>query len=773
MNAVFAKILEMSLYGSIAILIVLLFRLIFKNCPKRVLILFWIAVAVRLVIPYNSASPTGVLNVEKLFSKSGKTEFVEVADVSGETGEVAVSGNGQKQGDLISDNQSLQGSGAVEASAEAAVASAFGEEAGDYGEKTDVSVEEAVGPLAGSSALTFRILTDIWLLVMAGLVIFFTIRYLVFYSKARWDSRSYDGKYFTTSIETPFVIGFIRPKIFIPIHFDDDEKEYILNHEWTHIKNKDGVTKLFSYFVLCLHWFNPLVWLAFIMLCADIEMRVDEETTELFDVDMIKEYCMSLVKHAEDDRRGSFLQNTAFSGLGFGGMETKLRIKNLLKNKHMSKVMTILTVCVTFAVVLLLSSRSYGSTVENYLDRAGKREEKETVETVGTDVSGDPGVQSIASGEASASDGQGQAPDGSEEPSETGRKNRFTCFEEAYMSIIEEHGLDNDNVKYALVHIGYDEIPELVVSDFSNFEYPEFGLVVYTFRTDRTYTVIDWANADFGEEHFFCYEPYSEYICYYQKPMTGDATVQPYTVYQRTMDDCIYHLGGEDVEYSGETPNDILAGYDDAKTMMEYLSTGHLPQEQKYTTHPKYAPSHYVPPEEDPTTWETEDTYGTLPEGTIPEGTTEAPKTESSYSEQQEPTAPRENDAYSIYYGYYDYYPVQTLTLEPAREGYIMISCYQENGVSIREIEVPISGNEASFFYRYVVDTNGNGVIDEGETRYRKATLYLSDPYISLIFYDIEYSDFDSSLDYTKYVIDGDVPMSGTGLGFTLNGKVQ
>ena len=102
-----------------------------------------------------------------------------------------------------------------------------------------------------------------------------------------------------------------------------------------------------------------------------------------------------------------------------------------------------------------------------------------------------------------------------------------------------------------------------------------------------------------------------------------------------------------------------------------------------------------------------------------------------------------------------------------------MISCYQENGVSIREIEVPISGNEASFFYRYVVDTNGNGVIDEGETRYRKATLYLSDPYISLIFYDIEYSDFDSSLDYTKYVIDGDVPMSGTGLGFTLNGKVQ
>ena len=64
MNAVFAKILEMSLYGSIAILIVLLFRLIFKNCPKRVLILFWIAVAVRLVIPYNFASPIGVLKID-------------------------------------------------------------------------------------------------------------------------------------------------------------------------------------------------------------------------------------------------------------------------------------------------------------------------------------------------------------------------------------------------------------------------------------------------------------------------------------------------------------------------------------------------------------------------------------------------------------------------------------------------------------------------------------------------------------------------------------
>ena len=77
MNAVFAKILEMSLYGSIAILVVLLFRLIFRNLPKRVLIVFWMIVAVRLLLPINFASPTSLLNVSRLFESRGEKTTIE------------------------------------------------------------------------------------------------------------------------------------------------------------------------------------------------------------------------------------------------------------------------------------------------------------------------------------------------------------------------------------------------------------------------------------------------------------------------------------------------------------------------------------------------------------------------------------------------------------------------------------------------------------------------------------------------------------------------
>ena len=87
MNAVYAKVLEMSLYGSIAILIVLLFRLIFRRLPKRVLIVFWMIVAVRLLLPVNFASPTSLLNVSRLFRSGGeKTEAVSVEKNSDEEG---------------------------------------------------------------------------------------------------------------------------------------------------------------------------------------------------------------------------------------------------------------------------------------------------------------------------------------------------------------------------------------------------------------------------------------------------------------------------------------------------------------------------------------------------------------------------------------------------------------------------------------------------------------------------------------------------------------
>ena len=334
MSEVFYKVLEMSLYGSIAILAVLLFRLVFTKCPKRVLILFWIIVGLRLIIPFNFNSPTSALNIGKFFAPKTASQETTAYDPEARLREMTAV-------DTVS---------ITETNSEQAPAFGSVDEAVSYIQENEQKATE-------NTAKT--IIAYIWFIVMAGLLVFSVIRYAVFYSKARWSSRSFDGRYYMANdIDSPFVVGIIKPKIFFPINMDDDEREYVLNHEWTHIKNKDGLTKLISYIILCIHWFNPFVWLAFFMLCADIEMRVDEETTSNFSLSMVKEYCLSLVRHAADDNKGAFMQSTAFSGLSFGGMETKMRIKNLLDKKINSQAVQIAAIAVTMVFAVLVSAAS-------------------------------------------------------------------------------------------------------------------------------------------------------------------------------------------------------------------------------------------------------------------------------------------------------------------------------------------------------------------------------------------------------------------------------
>lgn len=334
MSEVFYRVLEMSLYGSIAILAVLLFRLIFTKCPKRVLILFWIIVGLRLIIPFNFNSPTSALNIGKFFAQ--KTAAQETITYDPEA--------------RLRDMTAVDTVSVEEAGSEEVTSFDTTEEAVNY-------IRENEQKAAKNTVKT--VISYIWFFVMAGLLIFSVIRYAIFYSRARWSSRSFDGRYYMANdIDSPFVVGIFSPKIFFPINMDDDEREYVLNHEWTHIKYKDGLTKLISYIILCVHWFNPFVWLAFFMLCADIEMRVDEETTSNFSLSMVKEYCLSLVRHAADDNKGAFMQSTAFSGLSFGGMETKIRIKNLLDKKINSKAVQIAAIAVTMVFAVLVSAAS-------------------------------------------------------------------------------------------------------------------------------------------------------------------------------------------------------------------------------------------------------------------------------------------------------------------------------------------------------------------------------------------------------------------------------
>ena len=467
MGDLFYKILEMSIYGSIAFLAVLLFRLVFKKCPKRVLIIFWLVVALRLILPFNFNSPTSALNIGKLFTS--KTEVSETVKYDPET--------------RIREATTVDRSVGQTAQSPAPAGA-------DNAAPADSQAEEAMQDQTENKASKVSLKTIIpivWLSVAGAMLIFSAVRYAMFYSKARWSSRSFDGRYYmANNIDSPFVVGVIKPKIFFPINMDDDEREYVLNHEWTHIKNKDGLTKLLSYIILCFHWFNPLVWIAFFMLCADIEMRVDEETTSNFNLAMVKEYCKSLVRHAADDNNkgGSFMQSTAFSGLGFGGMETKLRVTNLLKSKVTSKAIQITSIVVTMIFAVLVSASS--------VDHERKTYEKAT----------DPEPEVTVTESAAVIESTEESGLWSDD------------YISPYCTFIYNFEHEHPGSSYSLIYINKDLIPELVVDN------PDCGreyaseVSVYTFRNGEIVPVFEGCIYDAIGSEAYGYVPYGDFLCH-------------------------------------------------------------------------------------------------------------------------------------------------------------------------------------------------------------------------------------------------------------------
>ena len=170
----------------------------------------------------------------------------------------------------------------------------------------------------------------IWL----GIVIIFLAVSIIKYIKCKntlKDSESLgDNIYYSDKISTPFIFGIIMPKIYIPKGTDSAYLEYIIAHEKYHLKRKDYIIKAFAYLLLCIHFFNPLCYVAFKLMNRDMEMSCDEKVIETFK-SIKKEYSTALLTFATDNYEASP------SPLCFIENDAKSRIKNILKFKKPKK----------------------------------------------------------------------------------------------------------------------------------------------------------------------------------------------------------------------------------------------------------------------------------------------------------------------------------------------------------------------------------------------------------------------------------------------------
>jgi beta-lactamase regulating signal transducer with metallopeptidase domain len=308
----------MSLTASYVILIVILVRLLLKKAPKYISYTLWIVVAFRLIIPFTLESSYSLMP-----SKSN-VDYIPH--------DIIYQGNPQINSgvDRIDTfvNNSLPAP----------------------------TIEASVNPLQ----IYIKIGAYIWLLVIGSLLIYSYVSILILKSRLKKAQLIEKNIFEAKNIRTPFVLGIIRPRIYLPAGLTKEEQDYIILHEQTHINRKDHIVKMLAYLILSIHWFNPLVWIAFRLMSIDMELSCDERVLRKMDKDIKKTYANSLLSL---NTKKHILNG---SPLAFGEGNVKTRIKNVLNYKKPAFWVTF--VSVLFAIIIgigLLSNREVISSNEN------------------------------------------------------------------------------------------------------------------------------------------------------------------------------------------------------------------------------------------------------------------------------------------------------------------------------------------------------------------------------------------------------------------------
>ncbi|MBE6953382.1 MAG: hypothetical protein E7452_07510 [Ruminococcaceae bacterium] len=318
----FSAVWEMSLTGTIVICVVVLVRLCLKRLPKTFSYALWAVVLFRLLCPVSLTSPVSLFSVVKPLELPGaaKTERVLV-----------------EYFDSVPKDrlQTTYPSSVI------------------VGDKFFTYPITAPTPIEKTETFAFE---TVWLVGIAVSAVWGIVSSLRLRRRLVGSVDAGGRVRLADHIDTPFVFGLFRPKIYLPSELDLGKQPYILCHEQYHIRRGDHVWRFLAYAALCIHWFNPLVWLAFYLSGKDMEMSCDEAVVRRMGADVRADYSASLLAF------GTSLRSFSASPIAFGEGSTKGRIKNLLrwKNPALWLILVAIVLCAVVAVVCLVDPQSTG-----------------------------------------------------------------------------------------------------------------------------------------------------------------------------------------------------------------------------------------------------------------------------------------------------------------------------------------------------------------------------------------------------------------------------
>ena len=285
MDDVFLKLVNLSISASWLILAVLVLRVVLKKAPKWVMPLLWGVVALRLVC---------LFSIESALSLIPSAETIP-SEIVTETREPVL--YEQATLDIVT-NPTLPS-----------------------------AAEVPVGVSRQQAQVDFNIYSVLWLAGMAALLVHALVSAGKLKRKLATAILLRDNIYESEFVDSPFVFGVVKPNIYLPMHMDEGTAAYVIAHERAHLARRDHWWKVLGYLVLALHWFNPLVWVAYILFCRDIELACDEKVVKGLDGAARADYSQALLSCAAPKRA------VAACSLAFGEGNIKTRVKSALHYK--------------------------------------------------------------------------------------------------------------------------------------------------------------------------------------------------------------------------------------------------------------------------------------------------------------------------------------------------------------------------------------------------------------------------------------------------------
>jgi len=316
MTNILPELFDMSVAAGWLVLAVLIVRTLLKKAPRALVCVLWALVGIRLVCPFSFESGLSLIPRTEPVTISAASFRFPVAGTTVETPSQVV----------------------------------------------DIYYESGIAPSIHPDGV-MAVLGVLWLVGVFAMLAYMLISYICLRVRVREAAFLRDNIYECDSINTPFVLGVFRPKIYLPSAMNEGDSELVIAHETAHLRRLDHIWKPMGFVILALHWFNPLVWLAYVLLCRDIEFACDEKVIKQLGADIKKPYSEALINCSVPRKTISACP------LAFGEVGVKERIKNVLNYKKPAFwiIIVALVLLTAVAVCFLTDPIGFNTDLDDYI----------------------------------------------------------------------------------------------------------------------------------------------------------------------------------------------------------------------------------------------------------------------------------------------------------------------------------------------------------------------------------------------------------------------